>query len=265
MRHAFFAGPLRIAALAVALLVTTVTMVLTVLVPRRQWRRVVAPLVARGCAQGILRALGVRVTVDGHASVARGLLVANHLSWLDIVVTLATWRCAFVAKREVRAWPVIGTFADALGVVWIDRSRLRDVRRVLPLLERTLREGATVMLFPEGTTTDGHQVLPFRSALFQAARAADVPIVPLAFSAHSDHGDASALSWVGSETLVANVPRVAALRGAAIRVAVETPRLARAADRKYLARTSRDAIVTALSSRGRIAMHGALATRLVAP
>lgn len=209
-------------------------------------KRAAAHITARLCAQLILRALGIDVHVYGHPSQASGLLVANHASWLDIVAALATWRCGFVAKREVRTWPVIGALANALGVIWIDRSRLRDVTRVIPQLERALRDGQSVLLFPEGTTTDGETVLAFRSALFQAACRAESPVVPIGIHGTAVSGDAHALRWAGSESLVSNIVRVASLRGARVHLTVTTPLRARR-DRKYFACTSRAVIVDALS------------------
>ncbi len=145
------------------------------------------------------------------------MLLANHLSWLDIVVLLAEHDVAFVAKREVERWPIVGTLASALQVIFIDRTRKRDLLRCLPMLEQALRAGRQVVLFPEGTTTNGAQLQPFKSALVEAAVRASAPVVPLALRATAS-GDATPLCWIGGESLMENLPRVRACRDACFRV-----------------------------------------------
>ncbi|NCW45939.1 MAG: 1-acyl-sn-glycerol-3-phosphate acyltransferase, partial [Gemmatimonadaceae bacterium] len=122
-------------------------------------------LVVRALARLVLAIVGVRHTTRGAFPDGPALLVANHLGWLDIVVLVARADCAFVAKREVSQWPVIGAVGRRLGVVFVERRPSRDLRRAVSELEARLREGAKVVLFPEGTTTDGRTVLPFKSSL----------------------------------------------------------------------------------------------------
>ncbi|MCA0375503.1 MAG: 1-acyl-sn-glycerol-3-phosphate acyltransferase [Gemmatimonadetes bacterium] len=174
--------------------------------------------IARVLCRLVLRVLGVRVTMRGAVPRGGALLVANHLSWLDIVAIGARVDCTFVAKREVARWPVVGVLARALGVVFIDRTRKRDLLRAVPALEAALRRGQRVLLFAEGTTTDGRVLLPFKSALVEAAVRAGVPVVPLALRASCAAGDVRALCWIGDETLAANLPRVWALRAPRVEV-----------------------------------------------
>jgi 1-acyl-sn-glycerol-3-phosphate acyltransferase len=223
-----------------ALVVSALVVTAVALYPIPRHRRVLARLGAQWCSQLVLRALGVGIRVEGHASTAQGLLVANHLSWIDILAAISVWHCTFVAKREVRSWPIVGRFADALGVLWIDRSRRRDLLRVIPALEHALRDGETVLLFPEGTTSDGSGVLPFRSGLFEAARRAEAPVIPITLIPHADQQHA-ALCWHGTETLVANLPRVAALSRATVTLTVHAT-IGSRANRKLLARTARGII-----------------------
>jgi 1-acyl-sn-glycerol-3-phosphate acyltransferase len=183
------------------------------------------------------------------------LLVANHLSWLDIPLALASFPCTFVAKHEVRRWPLMSALGDALDVIWIERRKPRDLLRVLPILESALRTGRTVLLFPEGTTTSGHSVLPFRSGLLEAAVRANAPVVPVALSGAVRHGDLDALCWYGDESLLANVPRVAALEGARMRLHLGAP-LTPSDDRKQLARSAREHLVR----RFRRALHRNIAS-----
>src|SRR5215472_18232767 len=115
-----------------------------------------------------LRGLAVSYSWEGSAP-ASGLLVANHLSYLDILVFSAIAPCVFVSKREVRSWPGIGWVASLAGSVYIDRSRHDGTHDVQPQLAASLAAGVRVILFAEGTSSDGRQVLPFRSSLFQPA------------------------------------------------------------------------------------------------
>jgi 1-acyl-sn-glycerol-3-phosphate acyltransferase len=110
------------------------------------------------------------------------LLVANHVSWLDIVVLLASCPCHFVSKAEISRWPVVGTLARAVGTLFITRESKRDALRVVHQMAEKLQPGSDAILaiFPEGTTSNGLQVLPFHANLFQAAISANAPVQPLA-------------------------------------------------------------------------------------
>lgn len=229
---------LRLGAAVFVLAGTALVAVVIATLPRRGVRHAVAGRVIPWCCRALLTVLGIRVERVGPRPPAGSLVAANHLSWLDIVVALASWRCTFVAKHEVRHWPVVGALGDALGVVWIERRRARDLVRVIPLLESALRRGRRVVVFPEGTTTDGRSVLPFRSALFESAVRANAVMVPVSLSAGSTTGDVDALTWHGTETLVANIARLAALGGACVRVHTGAP-VAAGTLRKPLARDAR--------------------------
>jgi 1-acyl-sn-glycerol-3-phosphate acyltransferase len=118
------------------------------------------------CRTGLQR-LHIDVQVAG-AFPARGLLISNHMSYLDILVYSSVAPCVFVSKKEVKSWPVFGPMARMAGTVFIDRSRAADTRRVNSEMQEALSAGAVVVLFPEGTSSDGTGVLPFRPALFDA-------------------------------------------------------------------------------------------------
>jgi 1-acyl-sn-glycerol-3-phosphate acyltransferase len=110
------------------------------------------------------------------------LLVANHVSWLDIVVLLASCPCRFVSKAEIGRWPLVGNLTHAAGTLFITRESKRDALRVVHQMAQALQPGsdAVLAIFPEGTTSNGLQVLPFHANLFQAAISADAPVHPLA-------------------------------------------------------------------------------------
>jgi lyso-ornithine lipid O-acyltransferase len=121
----------------------------------------------------VCRLLGVHVTMTGCPADTRPLLiVANHISWLDIVVISAVTPVVFVAKREVAGWPVVGLLARLQRTVFVDRTRPHRTHHVNGEIARRLTEGDPVVLFGEGTSSDGNRVLTFRSALIGSARAA---------------------------------------------------------------------------------------------
>jgi lyso-ornithine lipid O-acyltransferase len=99
----------------------------------------------------------------------RGLLVSNHLSYVDILVIASITPAMFVAKREVRGWPVFGFFARLAGTVFVDRERRTHVGQTTNEIQTALDHGALVVLFPEGTSSDGKTILPFKSSLLEPA------------------------------------------------------------------------------------------------
>src|SRR5579859_684551 len=119
--------------------------------------------------------MGIRVEVTGPPTVA-GLIASNHLSYLDILVYSAIAPCAFVAKREVRAWPAVGWIATLAGTIYVDRSRRSETHAIQPEIQSALTHGLRLFLFPEGTSSDGSRVLPFHSSLFQPAVDLQVPV-----------------------------------------------------------------------------------------
>jgi 1-acyl-sn-glycerol-3-phosphate acyltransferase len=138
-------------------------------------------------ARRLVRLLRLRVAYHGQAS-PNGVLVFNHLSYLDIVVLAARDPVIFVAKKEVRSWPVIGLAAACAGTIFVDRTRRTDVARVAALIRRTVGQGVRVCLFPEGTSSDGHTVLPFRTSLLEPIAAQGWPITAGSLSYRLDDG-----------------------------------------------------------------------------
>ena len=108
------------------------------------------------------------------------LLVANHVSWLDVLVIQALHPCVFVAKSEVRHWPLVGSMAQACGVVFVDRSSSNSARKMVDAVASALHHGYCVAGFPEGTSSEGHDVSLFHANLFEAAIHRDVEVLPLA-------------------------------------------------------------------------------------
>jgi 1-acyl-sn-glycerol-3-phosphate acyltransferase len=156
-RALWLAGELSLAALGfVALVGARSSLHLTL--RRARW--------AQRSARRLLKVFGVNLTVRG-AVPREGLLVANHLSYLDILVIGSLTPSVFVAKREVRGWPVFGWLAHQAGTLFIERTKRSDVARVNAQVARLLEAGVLLVIFPEGTSSDGREVLPFKSSLLE--------------------------------------------------------------------------------------------------
>ena len=131
-------------------------------------------------ARGMLSIMGIEVRVKGHPAQGPVLMAANHISWLDILVMHAACHCRFVAKSEIRNWPLVGVLTTGGGSLYIERGSHRDAMRVVHQMAAALRDGQVLAVFPEGGTGDGISLLPFHANLLQAAISADAPIQPIA-------------------------------------------------------------------------------------
>ncbi|MCB2130025.1 MAG: 1-acyl-sn-glycerol-3-phosphate acyltransferase [Rhodobacteraceae bacterium] len=129
--------------------------------------RPVTPWITRAVCRGSLRIIGISVTVKGKPATGQGAVVSNHASWLDIFALNACQAVYFVSKAEVARWPLIGWLASATGTVFITRDP-RQARAQQALFETRIRAGHRLLFFPEGTSTDGLRVLPFKPTLFAA-------------------------------------------------------------------------------------------------
>ena len=132
----------------------------------------------------VLEVMGIRLNIAPSSTFIwpnkTQLLVANHVSWLDVLVIQALQPCVFVAKSEVRHWPVVGSMAHACGVVFVDRSAASSARKMVDDVGSALHHGYCVAGFPEGTSSEGHDVSLFHANLFEAAIHRDVAVLPLA-------------------------------------------------------------------------------------
>ena len=193
----------------------------------------------------MLTLLGVRLELRGQPPVAGPvLLVANHISWLDILVMHAARHCRFVSKADVRHWPLIGTLADGAGTLYIERQSRRDAMRVVHRMSDSLKRGEIVAVFPEGTTSDGVALLPFHGNLIQAAISAGSPVQPVALSFLDTSTRAISLApcYVGDDTLVGSIWRTLAARSITAVVHYGEPQIARGRDRRAWARELRSAV-----------------------
>jgi 1-acyl-sn-glycerol-3-phosphate acyltransferase len=169
--------------------------------------------VGRWCAR-MLELLGVQLHASGTPRPGATLLVANHVSWLDILAINAVAPARFVSKADVRAWPLLGWLVACGGTLFIERERKRDALRVVHQVAQALEAGDRVAVFPEGTTSDGHGLLPFHANLLQAAIATETPVQPIAlrFSDASQPVSAAA-AYVGDTSLLQSLWWVVTARG----------------------------------------------------
>lgn len=197
---------------------------------------------------GLLAALGVRLRADGVYRPGATLLVINHVSWLDIAAVHAVCpRARFVSKADVRHWPLLGWLIGAVGTLFIERERKRDALRVVHQMAQALEAGDTVAVFPEGTTGDGHTLLPFHANLLQAAIATGTPVQAVALGySEPGHAVSPTVAWVGATTLAHSVWHIAGARGIEVHVRAMDARGSRHADRRALSRLLRDDIAAAL-------------------
>ena len=198
----------------------------------------------------VARAAGMRVRVVGVPLKRDVLFLANHLSWLDILVLAGASGTAFVSKAEVAEVPVVGWLAGLNNTVFVSRSERAGVRGQADALRRALASGQPVALFPEGTTDGGPEILPFRASLLASLfpPLPGVLVQPVAL----DYGSAAHdLAWVGDEPGLDNVRKVLARRGTAeVILHFLAPVDPADGDRKALARAARDEIVEALGPSG---------------
>ena len=196
----------------------------------------------------LLEILGVRL--DAHlAGVAPGsLIVANHISWLDIYALNSARPMAFVAKSEVRSWPLIGWLAKNSDTVFLNRGCRRETKAVNSQINALLRLKKDVAIFPEGTTTDGTHLLNFHGALLQPAVDAERPVQPVALSYHDADGRRSlAPAYAGETTLGESIAAILACRSLTVRLRPTPPLEPQTRQRRELAHAARGAIAFCLS------------------
>lgn len=200
----------------------------------------------------LLRVCGIQLSVRGDPLMEGGvLLVANHVSWIDIFVINAVRPTAFVAKSEIRKWPIIGWLVAGAGTVFLQRGQRHAIQAAGEAMKLRFAAGESVGLFPEGTTSEGFSLLPFHGSLFEPARQAEVAIQPMVLRFLRNGKRDSFASFVGEETLVANLWRVICTKGLAVETVYLPPLSLQGADgapasRSELAARARKAIAAHL-------------------
>ena len=189
----------------------------------------------------VLKIFNLETHIEGPVP-ARGLLVSNHQSYLDIFVLASIAPAMFVAKREIKSWPVIGWLTQMGVTLFVDRTRRVQVGRVNDEIQAALDRGALVVLFPEGTSSNGQTVLPFKSSLLEPAVQPTYPLSVSAIQYVIEDGDAGGeVCYWGGHTFLPHLLNLLGKR--AVRATVRFATVERTgADRKQLARQLRGEI-----------------------
>jgi 1-acyl-sn-glycerol-3-phosphate acyltransferase len=175
-------------------------------------------LAFRESSRRILAVHGIESVAGGAEVPVQAVLVSNHVSWLDPLVIAAHVPCVPVSKADVLGWPLVGGLARDLGVVFVARGDAGSGASALRSVRAALDSGACVLNFPEGTTSEGDGVLPFRPGMFGLALRAGAPIVPVAI-----RYEPRSLAWTGDATFVPHYLALAGSRGARVSVRFGAP------------------------------------------
>jgi lyso-ornithine lipid O-acyltransferase len=175
-------------------------------------------------SQRVLRCLGVAVQVDGHPP-ACGLVVANHLSYLDILILSAAMPCFFVARHDVEGWPYFGWAARVGGTIFLDRKSMGSARRAAGEIAERLQLPIPVLLFPEGTSTDGSTVLKFHTRLIDPATKAGVPVTAVAIRYVLKGAEERELCWYGNAAFLPHTWKVMGVAGFTAQLRFGEPRI----------------------------------------
>ena len=207
----------------------------------------------------VCRILGIRVEVRGHPPEKGPLLIAaNHVSWLDIMVLSAVAPLSFVAKKEVASWPFFGSLARLQRTVFVDRDRRHATGNSRDEMRERLKAGDMLVLFPEGTSTDGRRILPFKSSFFGAVEIEGVLVQPvtLAYAGHRNMPMSRRLlpcyAWYGDMDLAPHLLGALASGPIEVTVVCHPPlSLSGELNRKALARHAEEQVRRGLS----LALH----------
>ncbi len=200
-----------------------------------------------------LRRIGVDVIAEGDPPL-EGLVASNHLSYLDVLVYSSLLPCLFVSKQEVYRWPVLGRFATLAGTIYVNRKRGAENSAATASMEQALRDGLPVVLFPEGTSSNGFSVLPFCSPFFEPAIRAGAPVSAAAIAYQSQTAPENELAYYGDAVFGPHLLRTLGQRRVCAHVSFEASKC-RYEDRKLAARATQ-AEVEAM--RAGMAGHGHL-------
>lgn len=211
-----------------------------------------SPHVTQWVCRAAFRVLGMRHRIEGTPMTGPGAVVSNHVSWLDIFALNARKRVYFVAKSEVAAWPGIGALARLVGTVFIERNP-RAAQTQTALFAKRLGAGHRLLFFPEGSSTDGFRVLPFKSTLFQAfftlAERRDLQVQPVTILYSAPLGqDPRFYGWWGDMGFSAHLVQVlGAPRQGEVRLVYHAPlAVSEFGDRKALASAARDSVLSGM-------------------
>ena len=194
------------------------------------------------CGRIVLAAIGIRYRVEGELPVGATLIVANHLSYLDIAICSAAVPSAFVAKHEIADWPGFGTLARLGGTIFVDRVSRISAWEVADRMAQRLAQHVPVLFFPEGTSTDGSEVIRFHPTLFASAVEGGLTVTPVSIFYQPVEAEKAErdLCWFGDELFFPHLLRVLGIAGFTAVVRFGAPEVY--PDRKTAAWRSHDAV-----------------------
>lgn len=201
--------------------------------------------VVRSWARGVAFIWGMRIEVRGRPPEPPFFLVANHVSYADIILIYTQVSCVFLAKSEIAGWPIFGFLSRVAGTQFVDRKRKGDLKRVIAVLEDTLDSGRGVVVFPEGTSTEGAEVERFKPSVFEVPARRGFPVSSAAISYRTPEGAVPArlsICWWGDMPFLSHIyhglglPRFRAVLSFGDRSIVHS-------DRKQLAEQAHEAVV----------------------
>lgn len=206
--------------------------------------------VLKNWSAGLLHILNVHIDIAGDDplhSLRHGLIVTNHISWLDVFVLNAVVPMRFVAKSEVRRWPVIGWLCARAQTIFIERGKARSAARINVQLVTLLQQGECLAIFPEGTTTDGTSVAHFHSSLLQPAIDAQAQVHPIAIRYQDEFGTHSlAAAYIDELSFGASLWNILSMPELHVQLAGTPPLDASTTDRRSLTRSAQQHISQAL-------------------
>lgn len=210
----------------------------------RQYRQKLAVLWFRA----MLKSLNVSVEVDGENTLPGSLQVANHISWLDILVLGSTGSTRFVAKAEIARWPVVGRLASVMETVFLPRGAHQS-SGAAELVGERLASGQSVVVFPEATTTDGRRTKHFYARFFAASIASGQPVQPIALQYRVPGGEYMAVPYIDDMSFGQSLAALLKQPRVEVRVSRQPLIEPDTQDRKTLARAARDSIVVGLAKK----------------
>ncbi len=195
--------------MAFHLLLALILCVAMIMLPRN-----ICHILIQYWAKRLLRILRIKITLSGEVlkflSKDTYLIVSNHISWLDIPVIFSLKPITFVSASDVKTWPIIGMLAKISGAIFIDRTRKSSLVEVIQAMNHHFKnEKQSICIFPEGITSNGYQVLPFKSNLFQSAFESNKLLLPLSIKYKENNVLTNRTSFHGSTTLFQSFKRVA--------------------------------------------------------
>ena len=180
--------------------------------------------VTRLWGAGIARILNIHITRNGEAPEAflHGLIVSNHQSYLDILVNSAVFPVRFLPKVEIRYWPVLGWFIALNRPVWVNRKSPLTSAKVAEEIETSMRDGLPILVFPEGTNSDGSGLLPFKSTAFEAVARTGMPVCPVLLK-YAPSEDGFPLCWCGDMPFLRHVWHILGMREIRVKIDLLKP------------------------------------------